>query len=133
MKQFVSEIVGEAHLADGSRRAAYRALRPLLCGDCGVEIAEGALFTRWPVPGLESDVVPRCPACAPFQAEADGGGTRSRLLSALLSPDGAEASGTPRQSSEVERVRHPPRDEGIGRAVERRLGPALARSRKRRP
>lgn len=131
MKRFVSQIIGEAHLVDGSRRAAYRALRPLLCSDCAAGMTEGELFTRWPVPGLELDVMPRCLRCAPFRADAAGGGTRSRLLSALLSHDGRDTKTV--TSGGAEKVSRPPHDESVERAVEHRLGPALARCRKKRP
>jgi hypothetical protein len=46
MAKGISEIVGEAGGAGGSRVAVYRALRQLFCATCGGTIREGELFTR---------------------------------------------------------------------------------------
>lgn len=102
MKQGISEIVGTAEGADGSRVTVYRALRRLLCAPCGAPIGEGSLFTRRRLEGQQLRTLPLCRKCAPFALSIDGDAflneddkpapegdarrERSPLLDALLAP-----------------------------------------------
>ena len=120
MAQGVSEIVGRADGPGGSGVTVYRALKPLLCAPCGEPIGEGTLFTRRGLPGLGSRI-PRCRECAPFDLLAGGDQEQPRpaLLESLL---------TPRPEPNETRVRD---SDAEKEAVERRLGPALRRCRRR--
>lgn len=112
----ISRIVGEALCQGGARRPLYEALRRLLCSSCGAFIAEGARFTRHGPAGGRGPILPRCASCVPFE---EPGARRSSLLEALLSPDEHRK---PEGTADTRTVE----------AVENRLGPALARSRKSR-
>lgn len=113
----ISKLVGEARCADGRPRPLYEALRELICAACAASIREGERFTRHAVLGVGAALLPRCGRCAPFERLGSGG---SPLLRSLLKP-GHEEGAQPAE----------PRREAA-KEVERRLGPALARSRKRR-
>ena len=122
MAQGVSEIVGRADGPGGSGVTVYRALKPLLCAPCGEPIGAGALFTRRGLPGQGLRTIPRCAKCAPFSPRKVGGeGRPSALLESLLTPRAEE------QSGEGGRCAAGSPDE----AVERRLGAALRRCRRR--
>ena len=119
MRKAISEVVGRADAKDGGGCRVYRALRALLCARCGEVIAEGQLFTRRSVYGGGWQVYPHCQRCAPFQWRKDEGErAASTLLSSLF--DG------PKRPSEVTR------QERAATEVQLRLGPALARARRRR-
>lgn len=123
MAKGISEIAGEAFGAGDSRVTVYRALRQLICAACGGTIRDGELFTRRALPGQEIPVSSRCRKCAPFnfRTTPDDGQRRSPLLESLLTaPPEYEAS----ENQQL--------DAGAGReTIERRLGPALQRSRQR--
>ena len=119
----ISEIVGAGQTGEGARCVVYRALRPLFCDTCGVEIAEGQLFTRWPLPSQKLNIMPRCLKCVPFKFdESEARRTsESALLKSLL------------KSQQETQARAPDADSSkIAEAVERRLGPALSRVRRAR-
>jgi hypothetical protein len=111
----VSRIAGEGLGADGVRRPLYEALRELICSSCGAAIPEGARFTRHGAAAGREAIHPRCAKCAPHEPVET---KRSALLESLLGSDGDE-----RRDAAPEAAR---------RAVEKRLGPALARSHRRR-
>lgn len=119
--QAISEIVGDGEAEGGAPCVVYRALRRLLCEACGSVIGEGELFTRRQVPGQRLRIMPRCRRCAPFTPEGEGAKRRPGLLDALMlsRPPAAQ---TPTTSD----------PEKVAEAVERRLGPALARGRRNR-
>lgn len=119
MKAAISEIVGQAKDSRGTQTAVYRALRPLLCSRCGKAIADGELFTRKKLAGVR--ISPCCKECAPFELQLSGQ-SGSQLLKSLLSPESSAES--PAKAWSEGKV--------MAREVERRLGPALARCRKRR-
>lgn len=102
----ISEIYGEGTDASGAPTPIYRALRTLLCSACGTPIPSGTLFTRKSIPNFSLRILPRCRRCAPFEERAAG------LIESLLSPPAEDER---RASDEVER----------------RLGPALDRSRRK--
>lgn len=115
----ISEIYGEALDATGRQTPVYRALRTLLCSACGTPIPAGGLFTRKSIPQFALRILPRCRRCAPFEVTAEGrpDEQRSSLISGLLSePEGPE-KGPAERPDRVEEE------------IERRLGPALSRSR----
>lgn len=121
MKQGISEIVGEAHGTGQSKVTIYRALKELLCAACGEPIREGTLFTRRSLDGQGLRILSQCQKCAPFNLHSvvKKEQRRSALLESLL---------TPRPEPSEVQVHNP----GAEReAVERRLGPALRRCRKR--
>jgi hypothetical protein len=122
MKQEVSEIIGDGMTAQGASVKVYRALRTLLCERCGGQIAEGEIFTRWPIAQQLLRIMPRCLACAPFELqEQDKTPThppRSTLLTELLNTT-RQSDETAAGSSQSD-VR---RD--VGSDIEKRLGPAL--------
>ncbi|HEY0078542.1 MAG TPA: hypothetical protein VGB73_07830 [Pyrinomonadaceae bacterium] len=121
--QGISEIVGAGQTGEGARCVVYRALRPLFCDTCGVEILEGHLFTRWPLPGQKLNIMPRCRKCTPFKF--DESEARNRQQSALL-----KSLLTRQQETETQAPAADPSK--IAEAVERRLGPALSRVRRSR-
>ena len=117
MAKEISEVVGE----DRTGLPVYRALRPLLCRDCGDPIAEGALFTRWPLAADGLRILPRCLKCVPLEFAEDEARRRrpSELITALLSAQPVDTPPAPAQQKKV--------DEEINK----RLGPALRRSSRR--
>ena len=123
MAQGVSEIVGRADGPGGTGVTVYRALKPLLCAPCGEPINAGALFTRRGLPGQCLRTIPQCEKCAPFSLRKGAGEGRrpSPLLESLL---------TPRPEDQLVEARRP-RLGSPGEAVERRLGAALRRCRRR--
>jgi hypothetical protein len=127
MKSGISEIIGQAVFADGSKGTAYRALRPLVCAACGGLVAAGDLFTRERQAGQSLRLWPRCQACVPFALES-GSRTRSSLLKSLLTPPEQDAAG---KHDEQEQAANDERRK-IDEAVRRRLGPALERARRSR-
>lgn len=129
MKQSISEIVGYASFASGGAGAVYRALRPLLCSACGLTIKEGNLFTRWKLAGQPLPISPRCEACAPFILQANESQSPS-LLRALLSP--GEAGITSKISPGKSDGKKAEEQDKITDAIQQRIGPALARSRRSR-
>jgi hypothetical protein len=121
MKQGVSEIIGQADGPGVTGVTVYRALKPLLCAPCGEPIGAGTLFTRLRLPG-RGPCIPRCRKCAPFELrEAGGEGRRSPLLESLLTARPEEQAGEAGRPDAVSPME----------AVERRLGPALRRCRRR--
>lgn len=122
MKKSISEIAGLADSVGRSSVTVYRALRLLLCARCGSEIKEGALFTRRTLPGYGLRILPQCQECAPFTFRSGARGS-SALIESLLSPAAEEV---PVKTGK----REPP--EKTAAAVERRLGPALRRTRQAR-
>lgn len=124
----ISELVGEGAGLKGRRSKIYRALRELLCSSCGTPISEGALFTRETIRQFGLRLMPRCRECAPFEFEGVSGAKRSKLLENLLN---APAETTERPAAETKRRPGddaPTRNEGAAS----RLGPALARGRRKR-
>lgn len=119
MKAAISEIVGQVKDSLGRQTAVYRALRPLLCSRCGKGIEEGELFTRKKLAGVR--ISPYCRECAPFEFQPSGQ-SGSQLLKSLLGPEPAAENSAKAQSDR----------KATAKEVERRLGPALARCRKRR-
>lgn len=121
MTQGVSEIVGQTDGPGGQGVTIYRALKPLLCAPCGEPIGAGTLFTRLCLPG-RGPRIPRCRKCAPFEVRETGGTVgRSALLESLLTTrpeDQSVEAGRPEAGTPSE-------------AVERRLGRALRRCRRR--
>jgi hypothetical protein len=139
MKKGVSEIIGQAVFGDGSKAAAYRALRPLVCASCGARVEGGEMFTRASLAGQSLRLWPRCQACLPFalvSAESGSGATRSSLIKFLLTP--AEAGpATALTEDEKERATSKEKNANDERrkalvAMRRRLGPALERARRSR-
>lgn len=142
MREAISEIVGDAVLADKTACVAYRALRPLECSTCGAAIAEGALFTRRSLPSAELRIWPQCRRCAPLELKPVAAvepppeqrkPARSALLNSLLTTkDGISipAPQTPRPSSPDDSTARTKRT--TAEEVERRLGPALRRGRRSR-
>ena len=111
-------MVGE----DQTGLPVYRALRPLLCRDCGDPIAEGALFTRWPLAEDGLRILPRCRKCVPLEFTQDGARQPSELIKALLAKPPEEKS-----STTVRRQK-----ERIDEEISKRLSPALLRARRPR-
>jgi hypothetical protein len=107
-----SERAGEAVLDTGRQAAPYRALRELSCSRCGAVIRVGELFTREAEPGSDLPLIRLCHGCAPF-TKGDG------LLDVLLAPGRGEE---PRPTAAPGDARE---------KVMARLGPALARGRRR--
>lgn len=120
MSKPISEIAGDAEDARGRSVSVYRALRPLICASCAIEIACGALFTRRKLSGVE--ILPRCQKCAPFTFSRSK--SSSEMIRAMLEP--------PAETNNPSPASHPNKQERLNREVEKRLGPALARSRRRR-
>ncbi len=112
----ISEIIGE----DTRGLCIYRALRPLYCHDCGEEIGAGKLFSRWPLAEGGLRILPRCRKCVPLSVAEERTQAGSELVDSLLrSPD------TQAQSS-------PEREKRIDEELNKRLGPALSRTRRTR-
>lgn len=121
MTKGISETSGQAVLADGTSVTLYRALRPLVCAACVGSIKEGELFTRSKLEGLS--LAPRCGTCSPFKMKAQNDGTNSALLKSLLDTSVAsKRRSQPATAADQIRVR---------KEVEKRLGPALRRSRRK--
>jgi hypothetical protein len=119
MKVAISEVVGRAKTHGGEEVSVYRALRELMCASCGRDIACADLFTRRKLGGVS--ILPRCRKCAPF-IWPDKKGSGSELINSLLVSTEEGESRTTRPE--------PAYSEKIARAVERRLGRALARTRR---
>lgn len=123
MKQGISEFVAEGDASDGSQVRVYRALRELLCTRCSNVIATGDLFTRRLLGGIY--LTPQCSECVPFQArptltKATQKKSSDALLDSLFEPSPRTrkiAATSPRAKEESGK----------------RLGPALARRRRRQP
>ena len=100
----------------------YRALKELLCAACGEPIHEGALFTRRSLNGRGLRILSQCQKCAPFNFPStnEKPSRQSPLLESLL---------TPQLDMSKVSVRNPTAER---EAVERRLDPALRRSRQRK-
>jgi hypothetical protein len=124
----ISEIVGDADLKGGARTQVYRALRELLCATCGVQIAEGSLFTRRRVKGIGVSIMPECSKCAPFTLQSSKK-EKSALLRSLLSERPAASSGNTVDSSKTDSEAIA-KEKNIDEAVRRRLGPALRHGRR---
>lgn len=130
MDKGISEIVGGGRLASGGSVQVYRALRSLLCSTCGVEIAEGALFTRRTVKGIGVSIMPQCAKCAPFVLQS-GRNEKSALLRSLLAEQPADSSSRKEISSEVTSPSES-KEKNLDEQVRQRLGPALRRGRHKR-
>ena len=121
MAKGISEIAGLGEGVGEPRVTVYRALKVLICARCGETISEGELFTRRSLDGQGPRILPQCRKCVPFDLRAAD--KLERRQSALL-----EALLTPQPDLDEVQVRKP----DAGReAVERRLGPALRRCRRR--
>jgi hypothetical protein len=127
MEKGISEIVGRAALDEGGSADVYRAMRSLLCAACGVEIAEGMLFTRRKVKGIGLRIMPQCPECAPFALQAERK-EKSALLQSLLAKHPTDTAGRVGVSSEVD-LEAQAKAKYVDEEVRRRLGPALKRGR----
>jgi hypothetical protein len=125
MRKWISEIVGTGEGADKSSVTVYRALRRLICAPCGATITEGTLFTRRSIGGDGLRILPQCQKCVPFNfgEEGEAGRPRSKMLEALLVPQ-PEPEADPPSKEDAERAAR-------REAVEKRLGPALRRTRNR--
>ncbi len=110
----ISEIIGE----DKAGLPVYRALRPLLCRDCGESIAVGSLFSRWPLTAKGMRILPRCRKCVPLDLPEDAPRPPSPLLDKLLANQSDDEPETIARRKKV--------DEEISK----RLSPALARTRR---
>jgi hypothetical protein len=130
MDKGISEIVGVGGLASGGSAQVYRALRSLLCSTCGVEIAEGALFTRRRVKGIGVSIMPQCAKCAPFTLQA-GKKEKSALLRSLLTEQATDSPSRADVSSEVASPAQA-QEKSLDEQVRQRLGPALKRGRHKR-
>ncbi len=113
----ISEVAGEALLANGEGAKAYRALRPVFCTGCTNVINIGDLFTRVELRRIQ--LLPRCMECAPFEIKPEEEGRAEALIKTLLSPS---STGNEISPSENERARE---------EVQKRIGPALKRVRRR--
>ena len=129
MDKGISEIVGRAELKTGGSIQVYRALRSLLCSTCGTEIAEGAHFTRRTVKGIGVSIMPQCRKCAPFTLQTNKQ-ERSALLRSLLAENPSDSSPHTAIPSETASTTQAA-EKNLKEAVNRRLGPALKRSRKK--
>ena len=116
----ISEAHGQGLLPDGRAVQVYRALRPLLCSACAHSIKEGELFTRARMEGLS--IAPRCRACAPFCEIPESSSARSTLLKSLLEPSPTPKKRAPHVAAQDQA--------GIRKEIEKRLGPALKRTRR---
>lgn len=122
-QQDVSEIFGEGRTAQGDAVKVYRALRPLLCEKCGREIAEGELFTRWPIAQQLVRIMPRCRTCVPFDEmeEKKDEQPSSPLIRGLLGVEPASETAQEKRSQKE-----------TASAIEERLGPTLRWTRRTR-
>lgn len=120
MKTSISEIVGRADDAKGKEVSVYRALRTLLCAQCGTEIKVDELFTRRKLGSIR--IAPRCRKCSPF-SQLNNTRSTSPLIEFLLKPH--------QDLSKVTKTSSPADKALISKEVERRLGPVLAKCRKR--
>jgi RNase P subunit RPR2 len=121
MAKGISEIAGEAPGVGELRVTIYRALRALICARCAETISEGELFTRRGLHAQGLPILPQCRKCVPFEMRAVEGSERqqSALLKSLLTPEPGQ--------NEVRATK----PDVMRETVERRLGPALQRSRQR--
>jgi hypothetical protein len=134
MEHGISEIFGEGVDRAGRATPVYRALRELLCSGCGAIIPEESLFTRKTLPQLALRILPRCRECTPFELPAGDPGKRSKLLDSLMSPARETGDGQPETGGEQEtaaKQKDDPRRD-VSAEIERRLGPALSRGRRKR-
>lgn len=127
MDKGISEIVGRGELKSGESLQVYRALRSLLCSTCGTEIAENAHFTRRSVKGIGFSIMPQCRKCAPFTLQSSKH-EKSALLRSLLTEQPAN-SARQTSSSPPDTPTEISAEKNIREEVNRRLGPALKRSR----
>jgi hypothetical protein len=128
MEKGISEIVGRGELEEGRTTDVYRALRALLCATCGASIAEGLLFTRRRVKGIGLRIMPQCPKCAPFKLRPDKQ-EKSTLLRSLLAEQPEDSS---RRTGVSDEADSQAKTQSAREEVQRRLGPALKRSRRER-
>lgn len=132
-KRAISEIVGRARVADQNSGVVYRALLTIRCASCDELIAEGDLFTRHPVLAQGMPILPKCRKCIPFTLMSEDEKTRHPMLDSILSPPAGKSTApesAPSKRSANSDARDQSEQERIAEAVERRLGPALARSRR---
>lgn len=120
MAKGISEICGQALLSNGRCVNVYRALRPLVCAACGSLIKEKELFSRGKLAGLP--LAPRCRECLPFELQPESATSESGLLKSLFETSSKSRS---RALTEAEQ-------RNIRRKVEKRLGPALKRTARRK-
>ena len=128
MEKGISEIVGRGELEEGRTTDVYRALRSLLCATCGAEIAEGVLFTRRRVKDIGLRIMPQCQKCVPFKLRPDKQ-EKSTLLRSLLAEQPEDSSRRTGISDEADSQM---KAQSVREEVQRRLGPALKRSRRER-
>jgi hypothetical protein len=134
-KEAISEIMGRARVADQSSAVVvvYRALRSIRCASCDEVIAEGALFTRHSVFEQGTPILPKCRKCVPFNVQPAEEKARHPMLDSILSPPAGQSSvsqSAPSKRSASGSAQDHLEQERIAEAVRRRLGPALARSRR---
>lgn len=130
MKKGISEIVAHVDSTSGPKVAVYRALRPLICASCGSEISEGTLFTRHTMADQGVHLFPQCQACTPFTLPSS---SQSKLIRSLLSSEPEKLVGqSQRAGKSTKQVSSPASHRKIMEAVQQRLGPALARTRRSR-
>ncbi len=121
MKKGISSIVGQTTDAEGESIPLYRAERSLTCSACGADIPAGEIFTRRAPDGQRLRIYAQCRKCAPLSQDEK---KDSGMIQMLLSPEGQSAP-APSSNSEA-------RQRTIAQEVERRLGPALRYSRRKR-
>ena len=132
-KQAISEVVGRALFADQNDGAAYRALRSIRCASCDRVIDEGELFTRHSVFEQGMLILPKCQECAPFTVRSGDEKARHPMLDPLLSPSTGKSSvpeSAPAKRTSSSEAQDQIEKERVAEAVRRRLGPAMARSRR---
>jgi hypothetical protein len=130
MTRAISQIVGQAESSCGIA-VAYRALQALMCVTCGQTITEGEIFTRHSISEEGLRIMPKCRQCFPFRLLPVPEKSSSSLLESLLSP---ETPDSPLSNTRQSSFGDEPDDETRQKAMEamlRRLGPALARSRRK--
>lgn len=129
MPLYISEQAGQVAGADGKNRKAYRALRVLFCSVCSKPIRVGELFTRWAIAGQNVPLMPKCAMCAPFTAPVEDASPNPLLQSLLADEREVEANSRPEQLADADsRDVKSQTDE----ALQKRLGPALARAKRPR-
>ncbi len=128
----ISEATAHARLAGGVKTVVYRALRSLVCSTCARPIEPETLFTRCALPGSTLLIMPQCIECVPFEIERENR-ARSALVRSLLG-----VPPPPAREIAAKQTGEHPRDEAgdegeaakVRREIERRLGPALRRTRR---